>query len=192
MSALDEGLRRLYDRLAGTGLPLFVGGAVAAMWYGEPRTTLDIDVIVQATAADAERIAQAFPTPEFYVPPRSVLRQELGRTEGGQFNVIDLASGMKADVYVAGDDPLIAFGFAHATVRDLAGHPLRLAPATYIVAMKLRYFGVSCQDKHLRDIRSVLALSPGEVDVAEVTRWAERFGVVEAWRSCLARPGEEG
>lgn len=170
---------------------MFVGGAVAAMWYGEPRSTLDIDVVIEATADDAERIAAAFPPAEFYVPPLDVLRQELAQSRDGQFNVIDLVSGLKADIYVAGDDPLIAYGFAHAVERELAGQRLRFAPATYVIAMKLRFYAVSHQDKHLRDIRSILAISPEAVDLAEVTRWAERSGVVEAWRRCQARPGEE-
>lgn len=191
MSVLDDGLRRLHDRLVATGLPCFVGGAVAAMTYGEARTTLDIDVVVQATPADADRFAQAFPPAEFYVPQPSVLRSELARRDGGQFNVIDLTTGMKADIYVAGDDPLIAYGFAHASERELGGHRLRIAPATYVVAMKLRFYGISHQDKHLRDVRSILALSPEEVDVAEVTRWAERFGVADAWKDCQERRGEE-
>ena len=100
---VDEGLRRLHERLASTQLPMFIGGAVAAMWYGEPRSTLDIDVVLAAMSADAERIAGAFPPAGFYVPPLDVLRQGLARSHDGQFNVIDLVSGLKADIYVAGD-----------------------------------------------------------------------------------------
>lgn len=191
MNVLDEGLRRLHDRLVSAGLPVFVGGAVAAMSYGEARTTLDIDLIIQATSADTDRIVGVFPETEFYVRPVPVIRAELARREGGQFNVIDLTTGMKADIYVAGDDPLIAFGFAHASERDLGGHRLRIASATYVVAMKLRFYGISRQDKHLRDVRSILAVSPEEVDVAEVTRWAERYGAADAWRECREHPGTE-
>jgi hypothetical protein len=180
VTVLSAGLLRLYDRLVSSGLPYFVVGAVAAISYGEPRTTLDIDLTIQATPADAERIVAAFASAEFYV-----------RREGGQFNVIDLTTATKADIDVAGDDPLIAFGFAHASERELGGHRLRIAPATYVVAMKLRFYGISRQDKHLRDVRSILAVSPEEVDVAEVTRWAERYGVADAWRECREHPGTE-
>lgn len=191
MSALDAGLRRLYENLAATGLPVFVGGSVAAMWYGEPRSTLDIDVVVEAGPEDAERIVAAYPAGEFYVPPLDVVREELSRGAAGSFNVIDLASGLKADIYVAGDDPLIAFGFANARPESVGATRLNLAPATYVVAMKLRFYAISHQDKHLRDIRSILAVSPEAVDAARVTEWALRFGVVDAWDAAQRRVGEE-
>lgn len=191
VNGLDAGLRRLYGRLLSTGLPVFVGGSVAAMWYGEPRSTLDIDLVVDASPADAERIAAAFPADAFYVPPVSVIREELRRGSAGQFNVIDLASGLKADVYVAGDDPLVAYGFAASVERSVGDLSLKLAPATYVVAMKLRWYAISHQEKHLRDIRGILALSPEAVDQDAVGGWARRFGVEAAWEMCQRRPGEE-
>lgn len=191
MSVLDAGLRRLYQRLAETGLPIMVGGSVAAMWYGEPRSTLDIDVILRAGPSDADRLASAFPEAEFYVPPAEAIRRELGRAREGQFNVIDLTSGLKADIYVAGDDPLIAYGFAHTRQEEVAGLTLNLAPATYVVAIKLRFYGLSQQDKHLRDVRSLLATSPELVDMERVAAWAKDYGVEEAWEACQTRSGEE-
>ena len=191
MTVLDQGLRRLYERLVDTGLPVLVGGSIAAMWYGEPRSTLDIDLVVQAGPADAERLAGAFPAAEFYVPPVEVIRAELRRGSAGQFNVIDLASGLEADIYVAGDDPLVAFGFQHAAPQDAGGFMLNLAPATYVVAMKLRFYAMSHQEKHLRDIRSLLALSPELVDIPFVDDWARRLGVGDVWLQCRASAGDE-
>ncbi len=48
MSVLDPGLLRLYQVLASSQLPIMVGGSVAAIFYGEPRSTLDISVVVDA------------------------------------------------------------------------------------------------------------------------------------------------
>ncbi|MBL4846166.1 MAG: hypothetical protein JKY65_11615 [Planctomycetes bacterium] len=191
MSILNAGLRRLYENVAATGLPVFVDGSIAAMWYGEPRSTLDIDLVIRAGPDDAELFVTAFPEDSFYVPPVEVIRAELKRGSGGQFNVIDLANGLKADIYVAGDDPLIGFGFDKAVEQVTGGVTLNIASATYVVAMKLRFYGISKQDKHLRDIRSVLAISPDAVDMASVLEWATRFGVEDTWRACQESPGEE-
>lgn len=124
------------------------------------------------------------------MPPAEAIRRELGRAREGQFNLIDLTSGLKADIYVAGDDPLIAYGFAHARQEEVAGLTLNLAPATYVVAIKLRFYGLSQQDKHLRDVRSLLATSPELVDMQRVAGWAKDYGVEEAWEACQTRSGE--
>ena len=156
---IDRDLIALYERLAGTGLPAMVVGAVAAASYGEARSTLDIDIVVAAGPADAERIAAAFTDERFYVPPIETIQRELSRGARGSFNILDSRSGLKADVYPAGGDELMAYGLANRTIIDLDGVAVALAPATYVVAMKLRFFALSRQDKHLRDIRSILAAS---------------------------------
>lgn len=192
MTAPPDGiLHALYERLVRTGLPVFVGGAVAAMRYGEARSTLDIDLVVRAGPEDADRIIEAFSSPGLYVPHRSVIVGELRRKSGGMFNIVDSTSSLKADIYVAGDDPLIEFGFLHARDAELGDHTYSFPPAEYVIAMKLRYFAISHQDKHLRDIRSMLALSPDLIDRASVAGWAKRFGVTTAWEDCLRRPGDE-
>jgi hypothetical protein len=181
----------LYRRIDGTGLPVFVGGAVAAMAHGEPRSTQDIDIIVRAVPDDADRIIAAFPERDrFYVPDRSVVRAELGR-EGGQFNILDYTSGMKADLYVAGKDPLNAYGLAHTVERQVGPQLLRVASPTYVIAMKLRFFAMSHQDKHLRDIRALLVTCRDDIDMGLVGEWAGRAGVVDAWEDCLRREGDE-
>lgn len=66
-----------------------------------------------------------------------------------------------------------------------------MASPTYVVAMKLRFWGISHQEKHARDIRNLLALAPAMIDHAEVERWAARYGVLDAWRRCQEEAGEE-
>jgi hypothetical protein len=188
---LDEGLLRLHQGFTALGLPYFVGGSVAAMVFGEPRLTNDIDLVVKAEPADAPRIFAQFPHGPFYCPQVSVLVEELGKRRGGQFNVLDIQTAMKADVYVAGDDPLIAYGFEHAAPHAVGAHRLNVAPPTYVIAMKLRFWGISHQEKHLRDIRNLLGLAPSLIDHAEVERWAARDGVLDAWRRCQDEAGEE-
>lgn len=191
MRVFREEFGRLYQRFEALGLPLFVGGSLAAMVYGEPRSTLDIDLVIQATPADAQSFVDAFPSGEFYLPPFEVIVDELSRGSRGQFNVIDLASSLKADVYVAGDDPLIAYGMDSAVAHESRGITYRVASPTYVVAMKLRFFSISKQDKHLRDVRSILEVSPDLLDFERVGEWARRYGVEDAWLDCQARAGEE-
>jgi hypothetical protein len=44
-----ELLRYLVEVLDGLGLPYMVGGSHAAMYYGEPRLTRDVDIVVALT-----------------------------------------------------------------------------------------------------------------------------------------------
>ena len=73
------------------GLDYMVSGAIAAIIYGEPRLTNDIDIVAHLKPADARRLVREFSSPEFYVPPEEVIQAELARSAGGHFNLIPTA-----------------------------------------------------------------------------------------------------
>ena len=58
-------------KLKHLGIPHMISGSVAAIYYGEPRMTNDVDIIVLLKDADLPRLAATFPLEEFYCPPRS-------------------------------------------------------------------------------------------------------------------------
>jgi hypothetical protein len=80
-------------------LRYLVSGSVAAMLYGEPRLTLDIDFVVFLRAEDVARLPDVYPNPDFYLPPLDVIAAEAARELKGHFNVIHPKSGLKADFY---------------------------------------------------------------------------------------------
>ena len=67
-------------------IPYMVTGSVAAMLYGEPRLTHDVDLVLQIQQSDIARLARAFPLSEFYFPPEEVVRTELARRVRGHFD----------------------------------------------------------------------------------------------------------
>ena len=75
------------------GIRYMVSGGVAAIFYGEPRLTNDIDIVVTLTRRDIDGIARAFSLDSFYCPPTEILEAELGQGQTGHFNLIDKATG---------------------------------------------------------------------------------------------------
>src|SRR5215469_6198125 len=114
------------------GIRYLVSGSVAAMLYGEPRVTHDIDFVIFLRAEDAARLGTIFPDPQFYVPPAAVIVQEVAREQRGHFNVIHKDSGLKADFYAAGREDLHAWAFRNARTYSIGGNAIRLAPPEYV------------------------------------------------------------
>ena len=46
-----------------------VTGSLAAIYYGEPRMTNDVDIVLLLGRNDVERLELAFPADEFSCPP---------------------------------------------------------------------------------------------------------------------------
>ena len=161
-----------------------VSGSVAAMLYGEPRLTHDIDFIIFVRADDVDRLATIFPAPQFYVPPAAVILQEVARESRGHFNVLHAESGLKADFYTAGREDLHAYAFRNARKYDTGENSISLAPPEYVIVRKLEYFREGGSEKHLRDIRAMLAVSGELLDRAALQEWISRLNLKTEWERC--------
>ncbi|HJR70529.1 MAG TPA: hypothetical protein VKA43_10850 [Gammaproteobacteria bacterium] len=162
-------------------LRYLISGSVAAMLYGEPRLTLDIDFVVFLSAEDVARLPDVYPDPDFYLPPLDVIAAEATRELKGHFNVIHPKSGLKADFYTANRDDLHAWAFRNVREYTVAGRNIRLAPPEYVIVRKLEYFREGGSEKHIRDIRSMLAVSGEHIDRAELEQWIRRRRLLAEW-----------
>lgn len=163
------------------GIRYVVSGSVAAILYGEPRLTHDVDFVVFLQTADILRLHEVFPSPEFYVPPAEVIAGEMARPQRGHFNVIHSDTGFKADFYTAGRDDFNAWAFRHSRKMEYHKETVVVAPPEYVIVRKLEYFREGGSDKHLRDIRGMLAVSGELIDQAALNEWIKRQGVAEQW-----------
>lgn len=159
-----------------------VSGSVASMVYGEPRLTNDIDIVLELAPADAGRIAHAYGDDDFYRPPTDVIVVEAARTCRGHFNLIHHETGFKADIYLAGTDPLHAWALDRRRRIDLSaqGH-LWIAPPEYVILRKLEYYGEGGSEKHRADILGMLEVSGDLIDRDALESWIRRLGWTETW-----------
>jgi hypothetical protein len=164
------------------GIRYIVSGSVAAIFYGEPRLTHDVDCVVFLNANDVEKLFSVFPEKEFYLPPRETILSEIARGNHGQFNVIHRDTSFKADLYPTGRDELNAWAFRNKREVEFEGEKIILAPPEYVIVRKLEYYREGKSEKHLRDIRAMLAVSSEELNRAELNEWIQRLGLESEWK----------
>jgi hypothetical protein len=164
------------------GIRYIVSGSVAAILYGEPRLTHDVDFVVFLKGEDIRRLREAFPSPAFYVPPSEVIATEIAREQRGHFNVIHADTGFKADFYTCGREELHAWAFRNARPLEYQGEALVVAPPEYVIIRKLEYYREGGSEKHLRDIRSMLSVSGEQLDRSELDAWIQRRGLTVEWQ----------
>lgn len=179
---VPEPLAPFLEPLERLGLPYCVTGSVAASIYGEPRLTADVDLVLLLRHADLPSLLAAFPEDEYYIPPREHLRLQLARDARGMFNLIHHATQFKADIYLAARDPWHAWALAHRRRADLGTAGVWIAPPEYVILRKLEYLREGAQDKHVRDVRFMLAVTAVDRDYLgqEITR----HGLGAEWEKC--------
>jgi hypothetical protein len=174
--------RLLLGPIHRTGIEYMVTGGVAAIAYGEPRLTNDVDIVIRGSPRDAEAVTAQFPQTDYYVPPLEVMEQELGRSRHGHFNLIHNESGLRADLYIAGDDPLHEWAFERRQAESIGSEQIWLAPIEYVIVRKLEYYSQMGSSRHLRDIRAMMRISGDLIDETAVRRFVEDRGLHAAWQ----------
>ena len=172
-------------RLESLGAPYMITGATAAILYGQPRLTNDLDVVLALDDRTRPALIEAFPEAEFYIPPESVIRAEQARRQRGHFNLIHHESGYKADIYLAGEDPLHAWALPQRRRLNWAEHmAINVAPPEYVVLRKLEFYREGGSAKHPADIRAILEITG--VDEGAMAPWLERMGLAALWQTLKA------
>jgi hypothetical protein len=166
------------DRLERNGIAHMVVGSVASMVYGEPRMTHDMDLVVELQPRDALRLEAMFPLEDFYCPPIEALRAEI--VQRGQFNLIHHDSGLKIDAMVRKDTPHARSEFARR--RKMAFMPdaeAWFAAPEDVILKKLEFFRLGGSEKHLKDIRGMLAETA--LDDIYLSTWLDALSLRELW-----------
>jgi hypothetical protein len=118
------------------------------------------------------------------VPPDIMLDILLTSRSDLAINAIHMYSGYKAELFLLrSGDAYRAQALERRLLVDL-GPPLGevwVHSPEDLILYKLRYFSISRQPKHVRDIASILFTLEKELEVDYITAWAERLGLTDTW-----------
>jgi hypothetical protein len=162
-----------------------VTGSVAAIVYGEPRLTHDLDLVIDLNPTQIAQVIDAFSGVDFYCPPKDVIMFEADREQRGHINLRHIPSGFKADIFLRGRDPLHIWALERARSLVFHGETVRVAPPEYVIVRKLEYFREGGSEKHLRDIRLMLKASAQHINQQDLSRLIGERGLQHHWSKCI-------
>jgi hypothetical protein len=172
-------LKYLVCVLDDLGLKYFVTGSTATIFYGEPRFTNDIDVVVDLSDLQVADFCRRFPDSEFYLS-ESAAREAVRRKT--QFNIIHPSSGLKVDCIVPEASPFNRSRFERSkVVRPAEDFEARFTSPEDAIIKKLDFYRQGSSEKHLRDIAGILKISRDQLDLAYITGWTQQMGLGELW-----------
>ncbi len=175
---------RVTTVLDGLGVLNTVGGSIASSLAGEPRSTIDVDIVA---ALDEQHIAAfvAALGDEFYVDGTALQRAVQTR---GSTNLIHHATQFKVDIFIAGGTPLDAQQLARRLPVQLDGRTIHVHPPEDILLQKLRWFrlGGEVSDRQWRDVLAIVRTQGERLDRDYLIRHAGTLGVSDLLTRLLA------
>ena len=166
-------LESVITLLTRNGIPFMVAGSMGSAHYGEPRSTNDIDIVIDPTEEQLQQFVSQV-SERFYVSPPSAMDALKRRS---MFNIIDTATGWKADLIIRKDRPFSITEFDRRTTATLLGVAVDLATPEDVVLSKLEWAARSESERQLRDARSVLETMAERIDFDYLKKWAGELGL---------------
>jgi hypothetical protein len=142
-------------------IPYFITGSTASIFYGEPRFTNDIDIIVELKSPEIKALCNSFPPPDFYISENAA--QE-AVSHHAQFNLIHSPSGLKVDFIVPEPTLFNRSRFTRAKPLEIGqSSQAFFASKEDVILKKMDYYRLGGSEKHLRDITGIIALNLAEI-----------------------------
>ena len=181
---IREFLAYLIETLERLQIPYMIVGGFAAILYGEPRLTIDVDIVVDLKPEQVGPLVMAFPISDYYISEEGV-RDSVERRY--PFNIIQPSTGAKIDLVPLTGDPLTrrAFQRRQRMTYGEEGRSAWFISAQDIVIAKLVAYRQTGSDKHLRDARGVLIVQGTELDLEAVHRAAAAGGLLAEFERLL-------
>jgi len=159
------------------GVLYTVGGSLASSFSGEPRSSIDADILVDLTAEQIPVFLQALGD-AFYADADALKRAATSKTTT---NLIHRASGIKVDLFVA-RSPLDSNQLRRRRAVSVSVNPPRqwfVHSPEDILLQKLLWYrdDGEVSDRQWRDVLAILLVQGGRLDRDYVVNTARSIGV---------------
>ncbi|MEO8356164.1 MAG: hypothetical protein ABI621_09635 [Chloroflexota bacterium] len=181
-------LKLVIEALEAAGVEYLIGGAIAEWAWGEPRSTQDLDLVVNIPIKSINKLSKELKKRDILIPAEIILDTILEDRADIPINAIHMYSGLKADLFPVRDgDELRQSAFRRREQVDY-GPPIGkvyIHSPEDLILYKLMYFALSQQSKHSRDIAAILKSKKNELDMDYIEQWATRLGLSSLWKEML-------
>jgi len=166
--------------LEATDVRYMLTGSLASTFYGEPRATRDIDVVIDPTTASLERLIDRLKLDGLYVDRDAARIALRDRT---QFNAIGTDS--KVDFIVRKDRPFAISEFERRQRVTLLDAEVAIVTVEDLILAKLVWASETDSERQMRDVAGMVAVAGDALDRAYLASWAGRLGIAESWRRLI-------
>ncbi|HEY9601707.1 MAG TPA: hypothetical protein V6C85_08865 [Allocoleopsis sp.] len=159
-------------------IPYYITGGVAATAYGEPRTTRDLDLVIELNRNDISDLVEALETAGFYCQPGAV--QDIQKGRGQVLSVTHIARVLNADIVLNADTDFDRSKMARRRLiaLDEAGvEQFFLVSPEDLVLAKLLWRKPSGSMKQWTDILGILKVQGELLDFDYLWQWAELLSI---------------
>lgn len=178
-----QALKAVIKLLNKSKFPYMITGAYAVSYYGEPRSTHDLDIVIEIFESDVENICRIFNTGG-YEFDRAMIDNAV--TYHSHFTVIHSKSNLRIDFWMVKSKKLDQTRFARRHKIKLFELSTGMISPEDIVLVKLEWFAASKNIKHFNDAVGIIKVQQDRLDSNYITEWLEPRGIKAYWKKACS------
>ncbi len=180
--------RRLTELLRQNGIPHMLTGSFASAFYGVPRGTQDVDLVITATPEQLRSFVASLPRDEYYVDEAAALD---ALRDGTQFNAIDRVEGWKIDFIFRKRRPFSETEFERRRPGAISGIPIDVVTPEDLVLAKLEWAKLGESRRQIDDAAGILELFSTRLDWDYLEQWADSLSLWKQLKAARKSAGLE-
>ncbi|MEM7595699.1 MAG: hypothetical protein AAF383_30065, partial [Cyanobacteria bacterium P01_A01_bin.83] len=178
----------LHQILESVNIPYYVSKGVASSIHGEPRSTRDLDLVIEIQPDQINLLVTTLEAAGYYCPVGAV--EDLKRRREGLLNITHTETIANADLYVTDTSTFATSQMERRRLLDVEGMPAFwvISPED-LVLQKLAWGRGSQSEKQWRDVLGILKLQSENLDYEYLNQWADNLGLLDFLSQAFSEAG---
>jgi hypothetical protein len=182
MQTQREFLKDIIEHLQGSGIDYMISGSLGSSFYGEPRATNDIDIVIDPVSDKLDKFLASL-SANYYVSKTAAIQALHDRS---MFNVIDKENGWEIDLIVKKSRPFSAIEFTRKQKSQILGLTAYILSSEDSIISKLEWATKADSLTQLRDAMGILINLWDKLDFEYLNKWADQLGISEDLKKLIA------
>ena len=154
------------------GVPYMVVGSISSNYYGIPRSTEDVDFVIQKGRPTLTELLSQL-SDDFQTDGQLRFESITGRTH---FLLENSKSGYSVELFHLGSEDFDQSRFARRVSKELGGRSVWLPTCEDVVVQKLRWWSIGRRQKDFDDARDVVLVQTDNLDWSYIEHWCDELG----------------
>jgi hypothetical protein len=176
--SIPDVFERITAALDSAGIVHQVCGSFASTYHGTPRSTADINFIIEATPAQLQEFAASLPDDKYYVDVDAALE---AHKHESMFNVIDITTSWKIDLIMLKSNAFAQEEFRRRQRATICSVPVFVLSAEDAILSKLEWSKIGGSHRQLEDVAGIVRIRWASLDGSYLKKWIEELGLETQW-----------
>lgn len=150
-------------------------GSHASSYFGEARSTHDIDVVVDLPEPKIPRLLSAVPTDRYYLSEAAI-------REGRMANLIDTETGDKVDMFFVHDNDRSRAQLSRRIEAKILGVNVFVSSIEDTIVSKLGWYQqTGGSERQINDVRGIILAQRSRIDFDQLKQGIREAGLEKTW-----------